>query len=149
MSRMTYEEAKKLWIKLQPVKNIIEKITDIAIHEVRWDLRRTSKYWAEKVEIDEIDFDSKKEWKRFTELKMLEKCWNIKNLVLQPKFLLQESFAYNWKTEKRISYIADFGYNKDWKKIIEDVKWMKTEVYKIKRKLFLKKYWHIYLFIES
>ena len=80
---------------------------------------------------------------------MLEKCWNISNLVLQPKFLIQESFIYNWKTEKRISYIADFSYNQDWKKIVEDVKWMKTEVYKIKRKLFLKKYWHIYLFIES
>jgi hypothetical protein len=29
------------------------------------------------------------------------------------------------------------------------VKWKKTDVYRLKRKLFLKRYWEIYQFVES
>jgi len=147
---MTEEEYFKITgKKLKPVKSIEKIISDIVVHEVRWNLKRESKFWAERTEIDEIDFDSKKEANRYKDLKILEKAWNISNLELQPKFLLQPSFTYNWKTEKRISYIADFKYYKDFEVIIEDVKGFKTDIYKLKRKLFLCKYWHIYKFIET
>ena len=47
-----------------------------------------SKYKAQKTEVDGILFDSKKEAKRYAELKFLEKAGEISNLVLQPLFVL-------------------------------------------------------------
>jgi len=98
------------------------------------------KYNAKPIEFDGFKFDSKKEAKRYLELKMLERAGVISNLILQPKFLLQDSFKYKGKTQRAIFYIADFEYIKDGKRIVEDVKGVKTEVYKLKKKLFLKKY---------
>lgn len=149
MARITESEAKALWIDIKPIKSIQDKMVDIATTEVRGKLRRQSKYWAERTKVDEIDFDSKKEANRYNELRILEKAWKITNLRLQPKFLLQESFKYNWCTEKRVSYVSDFAYTQDNEKIVEDVKWFKTDIYKIKRKLFLYKYWKLYKFIET
>lgn len=100
------------------------------------------KYRNVKVVVDGIEFDSKKEANRYSELKLLERANKIKNLQLQPKFLLQDSFKKNGKSYKAITYIADFAYyDNDLKKIvIEDTKGMKTEVYKIKKKMFEYKY---------
>ena len=61
-------------------------------------------------------------------------------MQLQPRFLLQESFKKNGKTFRKIEYIADFMYEEDGKVIVEDVKGMKTDVFKLKRKLFEYKY---------
>lgn len=99
-----------------------------------------SKYGNKKTVIDGISFDSKKESERYLILKDMLKNKEITVLQLQPKFLLQDSFKYNGKTEKKIYYIADFSYKKDGKLIVEDVKGKKTDVYKLKRKLFLFKY---------
>lgn len=99
-----------------------------------------TKYRAKKTEIDGIKFDSKKEAKRYIVLKALESKGEIKNLTLQPKFLLQEGFRKNGKAYRKIEYVADFMYEQDGKLIIEDVKGMKTDVYKLKQKLFEKRY---------
>lgn len=109
-----------------------------------------SKYNARKTIVDGVKFDSRKEARRYKELKLLERAGEIKNLQLQPRFTLQESFKYQGKTERKISYIADFSYlNKDGKIVVEDTKGYRTETYKLKRKLFLKKYGDMYKFIES
>lgn len=99
-----------------------------------------SKYRAKKTEIDGIKFDSKKEAKRYIVLKALESNGEIKNLTLQPKFLLQEGFRKNGKAYRKIEYVADFMYQQGGKLIVEDVKGMKTDVYKLKQKLFEKRY---------
>lgn len=99
-----------------------------------------SKYRAKKTEIDGIKFDSKKEAKRYIALKELEKKGNIEKLTLQPRFLLQEGFRKNGKAYRKIEYVADFMYEQDGKLIIEDVKGIKTDVYKLKQKLFEKRY---------
>ena len=99
-----------------------------------------SKYRAKKTEIDGIKFDSKKEAKRYIVLKALESKGEIENLTLQPKFLLQEGFRKNGKAYRKIEYVADFMYEQDGKLIIEDVKGIKTDVYKLKQKLFEKRY---------
>ena len=85
-------------------------------------------------------FDSVKEARRYKELKLLEKAGKISNLELQPHFLLQESFRKNGKTYRKIEYIADFKYIENGKTIVEDVKGVQTDVFKIKHKLFEKKY---------
>lgn len=99
-----------------------------------------SKYRAKKTEIDGIKFDSKKEAKRYIALRELEKQGNIEKLMLQPRFLLQEGFRKNGKTYRKIEYVADFMYQQGGKVIVEDVKGMKTDVYKLKQKLFEKRY---------
>ncbi|MGD2065874.1 MAG: DUF1064 domain-containing protein [Candidatus Bathyarchaeota archaeon] len=69
---------------------------------------------------------------------------NIKNLVLQPEFKLSSSFTMKTNANKSgstkqrpITYVADFKYEQDGKVIVEDAKGMKTDVYGIKKKLFL------------
>ena len=103
---------------------------------------RHSKYNARKITIDGITFDSIKEAARYKELKLLERAGEIKDLELQPKFVLLDSFYYGGKKEREISYVADFKYYDKAKSkiIVEDVKGFKTDVYKIKRKLFLSMY---------
>ena len=111
--------------------------------------KKKSKYSAVKTEINGIKFDSKKEARRYKELKILEKADEIKSLELQPRFLLQEKFKYNGKTIRKIEYIADFRYiDVKGNTVVEDVKGMKTEVYKIKKKIFLKKYGENLIFKE-
>ena len=120
---------------------------------MRWNLWRKqmrNKYRAKKTTIDGITFDSRKEAMRYQELKLLEKAKVIKDLKLQPKFELQESFKSQGKTHRAITYIADFMYYdlEQKKQVVEDVKGVRTEVYKIKKKMFLKRYGDQYKFYE-
>ncbi len=113
-------------------------------------MRNYSKYRAKKTIIDGIKFDSKREADRYCELKLLEKAKEIRNLELQPRFLLQDKFKDKMgTTHRKIEYVADFMYiDKDDKKIVEDVKGMMTDVYKLKKKLFLNLYDEEYDFRE-
>ena len=88
-----------------------------------------TKYHAIKTVIDGITFASKAEAARYNELKLLERSGEIDSLILQPVFPI----AVNDK--KICKYIADFSYYAGKKNIIEDVKGMKTPVYRIKKKL--------------
>ena len=99
-----------------------------------------SKYRNKKIQIDRYVFDSIAEGQRYRELTLLEKAGKISNLELQPKFLLQDSFRKNGKTYRKIEYVADFQYTENGKTIVEDVKGIQTDVFKLKHKLFEKKY---------
>lgn len=109
--------------------------------------KKPSKHRNKKTEIDGIKFDSKKEAERYLVLKDLQDKKQIKSLVLQPRFLLQDKFTKNGKSYRKIEYIADFMYlekvDGKWIEVVEDVKASKkflTDVYKIKKKLFEFKY---------
>lgn len=96
-------------------------------------------------------FDSRKEAERYIELKFLSNQKRILDFQLQPKFLLLDGFKdFNGKKHLPIYYISDFMYREVNKPYwtVEDVKGVKTEAYKIKKKLFLQKYPN-YKFIES
>ena len=99
-----------------------------------------NKYKNKKVIEDDYIFDSIQESRRYKELKLLLRAGQIQDLELQPRFLLQEGFKKNGKTYRKIEYIADFQYNENGKTIVEDVKGLQTDVFKIKHKLFEKKY---------
>lgn len=104
--------------------------------------KKPSKYRAIKTVVDGITFDSRKEGRRYRELRLLEKAGVIKDLSLQPRFLLQEAYSKNGRAVRKIEYIADFSYydlEKD-KFVVEDVKGLKTDVYKLKKKIFEFKY---------
>lgn len=98
---------------------------------------RKSKYRNIKTTIDGITFDSRKESRYYQELLLLKKCGQVKDIELQPKFVLVPSYKIGNKVIRGISYIADFlvKYPNGNEEII-DVKGRKTEVYKIKKKLF-------------
>lgn len=97
-----------------------------------------SKFKNTKTEVDGITFASKKEAARYQELKLMEKAGQISSLVLQPKFEIQLNGI------KVCTYIADFCYN-DFQKhlsgksatvaVVEDVKGVRTAVYRLKKKL--------------
>lgn len=97
-----------------------------------------SKYKAKKTSIDGIKFDSQKEANRYLELKLLEKQGLIKYIDRQTRFELQPSYKKNGKTIRPIYYVADFAYIdvKTGKTIIEDIKGFRTEIYKLKKKIF-------------
>lgn len=99
-----------------------------------------NKYKNKKVILDDYVFDSIQESRRYKELKLLLRAGEISDLELQPRFLLQESFKKNGKTYRKIEYIADFKYIENGKTIVEDVKGMQTDVFKLKHKLFEKIY---------
>lgn len=101
-----------------------------------------------------MSFDSKKEAKRYQELKMLEKAGIIKGLQRQVKYTLipaqyeltSEVYAKGNNKgkpkkgrliERECAYYADFVYIRDGETVVEDTKGMKTPEYIIKRKLML------------
>lgn len=98
------------------------------------------KYKNRKTQVDMYVFDSALEAKRYKQLALLERAGEISNLRLQVPFLLQENFKKNNKTYRKIEYIADFVYEQNGQTIVEDTKGIKTDVFKIKQKLFEYKY---------
>lgn len=105
-------------------------------------LCNNNKYHNTKVIYKGIKFDSKKEMQRYKELELLKNAGIISSLELQKKFELQSSYKKNGKTIRSISYIADFYYYDNVKRqyVVEDTKGVKTEAYKLKKKLFEYKY---------
>ena len=99
-----------------------------------------NKYYNKNVIVDRIKFDSIAESVRYKELKLLERAGEISNLELQPKFILQEGFKKNGKTYRKIEYIADFKYEEKGQVIVEDVKGIETDAFKLKHKIFEYKY---------
>jgi hypothetical protein len=95
-----------------------------------------SKYKAVKTIVDGKKFDSKKEAKRYQELKLLEQSNEIKELQLQVPFILIDKSEYG----RVIKYIADFVYIRDGKQVVEDCKGFRTDVYRLKKRLFEEKY---------
>ena|SRR5882672_180432 len=88
-----------------------------------------SKYGAVRTTIDGITFDSKREAARYLELKLLAKAGIIRDLELQPAFV----FCHNGR--KIFTYRADFAYYEGDQRTVEDVKGVRTPLYKLKKKL--------------
>ena len=103
--------------------------------------KKRNKYGAVKTEVDGIVFDSKKEARRYTELKAMEKAGEITNLQRQKRYTLQPAFELNGKKIREIAYISDFEYDdKDGQHHTVDVKGKILPVFKIKAKLFAYKF---------
>ena len=93
-----------------------------------------NKYGAKKVVIGGEVFDSKKEFYRWSDLKLLERAGKISNLKRQVKYEL----IPKQKGERACTYLADFVYkDSDGNTVVEDTKGVRTDAYRIKRKLML------------
>ena len=98
------------------------------------------KYNNKKVIYNGIKFDSKREMNHYIYLLELDSRGEISNLELQKKFILQEGYKINGKSIRPITYVCDFYYIKDGIEHVVDTKGFRTEVYKIKKKMFEYKY---------
>ncbi len=102
------------------------------------------KYGNKKPTFNGITFDSNAERDYYLYLMSLKQSGEIQDFTRQPNFLLQESFKKNEQTFKSIHYKADFQVvHLDGHIEIVDVKPSKdfqTDVYKLKKKLFEKRY---------
>lgn len=95
-----------------------------------------SKYHAKKVYADGHKFDSQREFKRYQELIVLQHFNKIRDLQLQVPFVLIDKSEWG----RAIKYVADFTYYEQDKFIVEDSKGYRTDVYKLKKRLFEERY---------
>ena len=118
---------------------------------------KTNKYNAKKVSVDGIEFDSKKEARRYQELLLLQKAGEIYMLERQKVYELlpaqrepdtvgkRGSVIKGKLLERSVEYVADFVYtDKNGKTVVEDVKGFREggayAVFVLKRKLMLYRY---------
>lgn len=99
-----------------------------------------SKYRARKTTVDGITFDSKREADRYLVLKGMEEDGVIENLRRQVRYELVPAFDVDGRHYRPVYYVADFVYVEDGKEVVEDSKGMRTDVYKLKSKLFARRY---------
>jgi hypothetical protein len=113
------------------------------------------KYNNRKVSVDNIQFDSVREANRYSELKLLQRAGQIRNLRLQvpfeliptqyePDSVVKGKLKRGKLIERSVVYKADFTYEErvgqNWAVVVEDVKGVKTKEYILKRKMMLQKY---------
>ena len=108
-----------------------------------------SKYRSRKISRDGETFDSQKEYRRWCELKLLERAGAISHLERQVKYVLipaqrepdtvgaRGGIIKGKLLERECAYTADFRYEQDGKIIVEDTKGVRTRDYIMKRKLML------------
>lgn len=101
---------------------------------------RTGKYHARKTTVDGITFDSRREADRYLVLKGMEDDGAIGDLRRQVRYELVPAFDVGGRHYRPVYYVADFVYVEDGKEVVEDVKGMRTDVYKLKSKLFARRY---------
>lgn len=102
---------------------------------------KESKYHNKKCIYKGMKFDSIKERNYYIKLEYLEKAGEIMDLKRQVEFVLIETFKLDDNTYRKTKYIADFTYkDKNGKYHVVDTKGVRTDVYKLKKKLMAWKY---------
>ena len=104
----------------------------------RGDKLTLAKYRNQKVMVDGIKFDSKREANRYSELKLMEQAKVIRNLETQKSFqIIIGGVPILTETGRVMTYRADFTYYdvEREESMIEDVKGLPTPVYRIKKAL--------------
>lgn len=101
-----------------------------------------SKYHAKKTVVDGITFDSRREADRYLVLKGMEEEGAIEDLRRQVRYELIPAFDVDGKHYRPVFYVSDFTYidRETGEEIVEDVKGMRTDVYRLKSKLFARRY---------
>jgi len=98
------------------------------------------KYRAKPTIVAGHRFASKAEARRYGELRLLLAAGQITNLRLQPRFVLQKAFVRDGAKVRAVTYVADFEYYENGRRVVEDVKGMRVEPFQTKWRFFLKQY---------
>lgn len=100
--------------------------------------RPPAKYGNVRTTIDGETFDSAAEARRYQVLKIMQRAGEISDLKRQVRFPL---LAHALVPVKVADYIADYVYlDANGAKVVEDLKGVKTDVFKLKAKLFRANY---------
>ena len=105
-----------------------------------------TKYFGEKIVVDDETYDSLNEYERWRGLKLLERDGKITELKRKVKYVLvpTQRDESGKLVEHEVSYIADFEYILDGKKVVEDStdygRGASYQLFSIKRKLMLHKF---------
>jgi len=101
-----------------------------------------SKYGNRKVVDGDLTFDSKAEHRRWHQLLVLQRACEITELQRQVRYeLIPAQVGPDGKKRRATAYIADFVYRtKDGKVVVEDVKGVLTDAYRLKKKLLLERH---------
>ena len=105
-------------------------------------MKKRSKYGNKKITFNGMTFDSQKEFNRYGELMLLQRAGRINDLRRQVPYLLipTQKDGRGRVIFRETKYIADFVYfDRDRNRwVVEDVKGLKTEAYRLKKKIM---YW--------
>ena len=98
-------------------------------------MNRRNKYGAVRTEVDGVVFASRAEARHYDRLKILERAGEITDLELQPRFDLHVNGVNVG------FYKADFRFvDRDGQTVVQDVKGVKTPVYRLKKKMLKAEY---------
>lgn len=100
------------------------------------------KYHNQPTKVNGIRFDSKKEAARYQELLLMQRAGTITNLQRQVYYMLKPTQRdENGKVLfRKMGYKADFVYKQNGRLVVEDVKGVRTPLYKWKRAEMYEKY---------
>lgn len=132
MKKRSGRKSKRIINKMPSTKISLDDLKKSACWKLNMHLheetvKKRSKYNSSKVEIDNHVFDSKKEARRYVELRMLERIGEISGLQHHEVFQLSVC-----------KYISDFSYYRNGEKTVEDVKSAATRklpTYRLKLKM--------------
>lgn len=93
--------------------------------------KQRSKFGNQKIELNGRRFDSKAEASRYQDLVLLQQLGKIANLECQPEYRIEIGHVLVCK------YLGDFRYRDvaTGDVVVEDVKGVRTEAFKLKKKL--------------
>jgi len=95
-----------------------------------------SKYGNKRVKTDGYTFDSKAEYRRYLELKVLQRAGEISRLEVHPAFIVMDAYTVPRTGElvKARKYVADFGYQdlERMHHVVEDIKGKRTALFNLK-----------------
>lgn len=99
-------------------------------------MKKRNKYSAIAVEADGRRFDSKREYRRWCELQLLQRAGEITDLEHQVPVVLEgRDGPILYEGGRKAKYIADFRYfdirSSEW--VLEDSKGAKTPIYLLKK----------------
>lgn len=96
-------------------------------------LSAARKYNAHPVDADGYHFDSGAEYRRYQELKLLERNGEIADLEIHPRYGIHPGSVA--QKIRPIWYEADFSYIENGVLVVEDVKGKRTAVFDLKWKI--------------
>ena len=96
-----------------------------------------TKYGNKKIVLKGITFDSMAEANRWIDLNWMFHAGAISKLELQPVYVLAPGVKFDGEARAKpeLRYRADFTYIENGVKVVEDVKGVETEAFRIKRHL--------------
>jgi hypothetical protein len=130
---------KKQAFTLEHLKNskaadLNKHLFEVEPNEKKTKKEKKDKYRSNKTTVDGIEFHSRKEATRYSQLRLLLKCGEIGLLRMQVPYELNPGGSHSLK------YIADFVYiiSSTGQEIVEDAKGFRTQEYIKKRRLMKK-----------